>query len=156
MSAYDLNWASPLAAWTARMAPVSRRLAVVDVTDRADVDVRLGPLEGVLGHLASFGLARFAMGRRDAGRRSDRGWGATRLVRADGHSRDRDDDGLLPGLQLSALFCEALHERRGRLEPHATPFGSTRGRRIADWRDAELLTRLELVTSSLPRTRSTD
>ena len=27
-----------------------RRLAVVDVTDRADVDVRLGPLELLLGH----------------------------------------------------------------------------------------------------------
>ena len=45
MSAYDLDLARPLAAWTARMAPVSGRLAVIDVTDRADVDVRLGACE---------------------------------------------------------------------------------------------------------------
>ena len=43
--------ASPLSARYLVMAAVSARLAVVDVTDGADVDVRLGALELLLGHL---------------------------------------------------------------------------------------------------------
>src|SRR5439155_13194139 len=37
-----------------------RRLAVVDVTDRADVDVRLRPLELLLGHSSSGLLSQLA------------------------------------------------------------------------------------------------
>jgi hypothetical protein len=49
--ARDVDGRGYLSARTFEIAAVSVGLAVVDVTDRSDVDVRLGPLELGLSHL---------------------------------------------------------------------------------------------------------
>ena len=58
ISAYDFSLATVLdRRLTHRDRRGQRRLAVVDVTDRADVDVRLGSLEGALGHFSKTSIA---------------------------------------------------------------------------------------------------